>query len=103
MSKDQTKVLLAAALGAVAGLAIGVLFAPDKGSETRRKLKDSIGEQKDKIAQKIQELLQLADSQKISKEQLDETVEELVSKADDGAAEILRTLQEKLDSLKAKM
>jgi gas vesicle protein len=103
MSKDQTKVLLAAALGAVAGLAIGVLFAPDKGSETRRKLKDSIGEQKDKIAQKIQELLQLVDSQKISKEQLDETVEELVSKADDGAAEILRTLQEKLDSLKAKM
>ncbi len=103
MSKDQTKVLLAAALGAVAGLAIGVLFAPDKGSETRRKIKDSIGEQKDKIAQKIQELLQLADSQKISKDQLDETVEELVSKADDGAAEILRMLQDKLDSLKAKM
>ncbi|MFY7665281.1 YtxH domain-containing protein [Flavobacterium sp.] len=103
MSKDQTKVLLAAALGAVAGLALGVLFAPDKGSETRRKIKDSIGEQKDKIAQKIQELLQLAESQKITKEQLDETVDELVSKADDGAAEILRTLQEKLDSLKAKM
>ncbi len=103
MSKDQTKVLLAAALGAVAGLALGVLFAPDKGSETRRKIKDSIGEQKDKIAQKIQELLQLADSQKITKEQLDETVDELVSKTDDGAAEILRTLQEKLDSLKAKI
>lgn len=103
MSKDQTKVLLAAALGAVAGLALGVLFAPDKGSETRRKIKDSIGEQKDKIAQKIQELLQLAESQKITKEQLDETVDELVSKADDGAAEILRTLQEKLDSLKAKL
>lgn len=103
MSKDQTKVLLAAALGAVAGLALGVLFAPDKGSETRRKIKDSIGEQKDKIAQKIQELLQLAESQKITKEQLDETVDELVSKADDGAAEILRTLQEKLDSLKANM
>ncbi|WP_298144935.1 YtxH domain-containing protein [Flavobacterium sp.] len=103
MSKDQTKVLLAAALGAVAGLALGVLFAPDKGSETRRKIKDSIGEQKDKIAQKIHELLQLAESQKITKEQLDETVDELVSKADDGAAEILRTLQEKLDSLKAKL
>ncbi|OYQ41534.1 YtxH domain-containing protein [Flavobacterium aurantiibacter] len=103
MSKDQTKVLLAAALGAVAGLALGVLFAPDKGSETRRKIKDSIGEQKDKIAQKIQELLQLAESQKITKEQLSETVDELVSKADDGAAEILRTLQEKLDSLKAKL
>lgn len=103
MSKDQTKVLLAAALGAVAGLALGVLFAPDKGSETRRKIKDSIGEQKDKIAQKIQELLQLADSQKITKEQLDETVDEIVSKADDGAAEILRTLQEKLDNLKAKL
>jgi gas vesicle protein len=43
---DTTKILTAFAAGALAGLAVGILFAPDKGSETRRK----IGEEGRKIA-----------------------------------------------------
>ena len=35
---DTTKILVAFAAGAVVGAAVGVLFAPDKGSETRRKI-----------------------------------------------------------------
>ena len=36
--KNSTKILAAAALGVVAGSLIGMLFAPDKGQETRKKV-----------------------------------------------------------------
>lgn len=39
---DNTKVLAAMLAGLAAGVAIGILFAPDKGSETRDKLSDSL-------------------------------------------------------------
>ena len=35
---DTTKILIAFAAGTVVGTALGILFAPDKGAETRRKI-----------------------------------------------------------------
>ena len=42
MSSNLTKILIAAAAGFAAGAALGILFAPDKGSETRKKVKKSL-------------------------------------------------------------
>jgi gas vesicle protein len=39
MAKSGTKLLLAAALGLAAGIGVGILLAPEKGSKTRKKLK----------------------------------------------------------------
>ena len=39
MSKSSSKVLLAGITGLAAGVAIGLLFAPAKGSKTRKRLK----------------------------------------------------------------
>ena len=38
--KNYGKILIALGCGALIGAAAGILFAPDKGSETRKKIRD---------------------------------------------------------------
>lgn len=51
------KVVLALLAGAVAGAAIGILFAPAKGSETRKELTGKGEELKESIKEKFNEFL----------------------------------------------
>ncbi len=73
---DTTKILIAFAAGAVAGAAVGILFAPDKGSETRRR----IGEQGRKMADSMKNKL-LAGKEKFDtlKEGIRQTVKEEIA------------------------
>jgi gas vesicle protein len=46
---DNTKVVVALLAGLAAGAALGILFAPEKGSETRDKLTESLKDLGDSI------------------------------------------------------
>jgi gas vesicle protein len=48
---DNTKVVAALLIGLAAGAALGILFAPDKGNETRDKLSESLKGLSDSIRQ----------------------------------------------------
>ena len=62
---DNTKVVVALLVGLAAGAALGVLFAPDKGTETRDKLADSLKNLGDSIKEtasaEIENLINLKD------------------------------------------
>lgn len=48
--------LLGFIVGIAAGSVLGILFAPEKGTKTRRKLKDKASELSDEISRKIRKL-----------------------------------------------
>ncbi len=50
------KLLTGILIGAAAGAVLGILFAPDKGSETRKKIAQKGGDLKDTIRNKFNEL-----------------------------------------------
>lgn len=99
---DHKDVLLGVLGGIAIGAVLGILFAPDKGSETRKKIEDTAKESKEAIAEKTKELTdQLAhtfsDKKGAFAGELDRIVKDMSVKADD----IISTLEEKLAQLKA--
>lgn len=59
---DNGKIVTALLAGLAAGAVLGILFAPEKGSETRDKLNDSLADLGDAIKERAEEQInQLSD------------------------------------------
>lgn len=55
---DNAKVVAALLAGLAAGAAVGILFAPEKGSETRDKLNDSLKDLGDALKERSAEQME---------------------------------------------
>ena len=94
-------------LGILAGTAIGavlgILFAPDKGSSTRRKMVEQAENTKERIAETTLDLRDKAAATVASqRETLDTQVERIVSDVSHKSEEVITVLEKKLAELKAR-
>jgi gas vesicle protein len=80
---NNGKLLGALLLGAAVGGALGILFAPDKGSETRKRLAAKGGDLTDALKEKFNSFLEeVTKESKTIKEQANEYVENGTAKAE---------------------
>ena len=101
MSSSNNNSILALLAGAAVGLGLGILFAPDKGSKTREKIKDGLDDLKDSTKSKWNSL-ETETKEKFSKtkDDLKDTVNDLLSDSSYKSEEAITFLEEKLAELK---
>lgn len=83
--------MLAFIAGAAAGLTLGLLFAPEKGEETRRKLKETVGDAADSARARA----------RLARVEFDDLKAELQNQAEDLREDVRIKILERLDKLES--
>ena len=77
--------------GAAAGLTLGLLFAPDKGEETRRKLRETAGDAADEAKARA----------RLAKAEIDEMRTELKDRTEELKEDVRMRIYERLEKLES--
>ena len=102
-NNDTGKMLVAILAGAAIGAGFGILYAPNKGSKTRGKIKHAVADTTEDISDWLKhakdELTQTAHDKK---EAFDRKLEDTVSNMSHKAENIITSMENKLEDLKKK-
>ena len=93
MNNNTTKIIGALLLGAAIGVAVGILLAPDKGSETRKKIADDASDLANDAEEEIKEVI----------DALKKKVSEMESTLSKGLDAAKKMVEEKSNEIKSKV
>jgi len=100
---DNGNTFLGILAGTAIGAALGILFAPDKGSATRKKIAEQAEATKDSITETTLDMRDKAAATVASKrETFDNQLEHIVSDVSHKTEDVITALEKKLAQLKAK-
>jgi gas vesicle protein len=103
MKTNSGNVALALLTGAAIGAGIGILYAPDKGSKTRKMIKQKATETSNDLVHRIKDAKEeltrtAAEKREAFENRLEDTLSQMSYKADD----IIAGLEHKLEDLRKK-
>ncbi|MDO6802796.1 YtxH domain-containing protein [Wenyingzhuangia sp. 1_MG-2023] len=102
MSTNQNTALGILA-GATLGATLGILFAPAKGSKTRKKIKEKVSETSEHLVNEAESIKNtVTDTIVGKKETLEEKLESVVSDASYKADDVIVALEKELEVLRKK-
>jgi gas vesicle protein len=101
MSSNTSNTIIALLAGVAIGAGLGILFAPDKGEGTRRKLKDKLNEGKDGLADKVDEIIDVIQEKFTNAEQkMEDSLDDFISERKEKTEDVISVLEAKLAALK---
>jgi len=103
MAKDNGNFWLALLTGAAIGAGIGILYAPNKGSKTRKKIKKKAAIVENEISEKVLKSKEdLTNSAKEKKDRFEKGLDSIITNAKQKSDEIIKSLEHRLEELKKK-
>lgn len=103
MSNNTGNTLLALLTGAAIGAGVGILFAPDKGSKTRGKIKDGYKDAQKDLVKKYEKLSDEVKTRLSSaKIDFEGSYDDLLDSMSHKTEDVILFLEDKLAELKAK-
>ncbi|MDG3584176.1 MULTISPECIES: YtxH domain-containing protein [Galbibacter] len=103
MSSNTGNTLLALLTGAAIGAGVGILYAPDKGDVTRKKIKKNAKKTQKELEKQLKKTTnQLSAKANHARTEFEHKLEDTLSSMSYKADDILVALEEKLEELRAK-
>ncbi len=103
MGNNSSNTLIGILAGTVIGATLGILFAPDKGINTRHRISEETLAAKDRLATGAVHLKdRIVETVIAKKGTLEEQMEDMVSNASYKTEDVITTLENKLAQLKDK-
>lgn len=93
--KSAEKIIISFATGVGLGALLGILFAPEKGSDTRRNIKDKAEEYYHKMGDMLEEVKEKAIRKR---NEIQENIHELIAEGEDELTDELIEEDEKYDA-----